>query len=56
MALIVIVDDDGRQHLIHSSQLGPQFQRAIPLGAWQQVWSRFDTEPRLEPPAPETTG
>lgn len=42
MALLVIMGDDGKEHLIHSSQIGPQNRYPRSTGWWESVWERFD--------------
>lgn len=42
MALLVIRGDDGRSHLIHSSEIGPQTLAPRSTGWWEDVWSKFD--------------
>lgn len=44
MALLVIRGDDGRSHLIHSSQIRPQVRGPRAIGWWEDVWARFDKE------------
>lgn len=45
MALLVIVDEEGREHLIHSSQIGPQHSpRIVAPNPWPGVWERFDRD------------
>lgn len=47
MALLVIVDRDGKEHLIHSSQIGPPAPRPPEaLGEWSDVWSRVASCPK----------
>lgn len=41
MALLVIKGSDGRSHLVHSS-IFDSHRPAMLLGAWSDVWSRFD--------------
>lgn len=46
MALLHVIDNDGKVILIHSSQIGPQRRAPASTGSWAKVWSRFDARPR----------
>lgn len=55
MALLVIVDTEGKEHLIHSSQIGPQgprWQSPDEIAAqWRETWEKFDAENDSVPPS-----
>lgn len=42
MALLTIVDDQGNEHLIHSSQIAPAPRPARATGRWGDAWKRWD--------------
>lgn len=43
MALLVIQDDQGKSHLVHSSMFGATPARpARAIGEWSRAWERFD--------------
>lgn len=44
MALLWIRGDDGKDHLVHSSMIGPQFMPIRSSGHWKEVWDGFDAE------------
>lgn len=44
MALIVIFDDSGRSHLIHSGDICPSPRQARATGHWRDVWDRVDVD------------
>lgn len=53
MGLVTIVDEDGKEHLIHTSQIGPRYvPRPPPPDPWPDVWERFDLEERPGEPTP----
>ena len=42
MALVTILDEDGRAHLVHTSQLGGFVSRIMRPSQWADMWERFD--------------
>lgn len=49
MALLTIIDSNGKEHLIHSSQIAPPAPPPRSTGYWEDVWNQLDAAQQREP-------